>query len=185
MPLKKRLAVHVTDSRRHKHRIISRAIKKYGIAAFDASEFFRVDDPKKLDLAEQITIRLFRSNNPTFGYNMTEGGGGARGFHLRPETKEKLRKKRLGKKASAKTRRRISEVQLGDKNHNFGKKLSDEHKQKIREAIKQHWQRRPAWSYTRGLNPVPDGAPIWKGLEGEQAAMRARWAKKRGAGGGT
>ncbi len=41
----------------------------------------------------------------------------------------------LGKKHTDETKRKMSEAQRGEKNHMFGKKLSEEHRQKIKEAL--------------------------------------------------
>ena len=63
----------------------------------------------------------------------------AKSIHRKPrseETKEKLRKANLGKKASGETRRKISEANKGEKNWLFGKHQSEETKEKLSKANK-------------------------------------------------
>jgi group I intron endonuclease len=58
-----------------------------------------------LDRLEQMWIRLYRSTDPEFGYNKALGGKGTLGVS-----------------------------HYGEANHMFGKKLSEEHKKKLRES---------------------------------------------------
>lgn len=61
----------------------------------------------------------------TYSYNNTYG-----------KRIEKVRAKELGKFVSEETKKKISEAQKGSKSHNFGKKFSEDHKNKISAANK-------------------------------------------------
>jgi hypothetical protein len=52
--------------------------------------------------------------------------------------------KRTSRGHSAETRAKISASMQGEKNHNYGKPLSDEHKQKISTAMIAYWKTIPA-----------------------------------------
>jgi hypothetical protein len=60
--------------------------------------------------------------------NMTSGGEGSRGRIISDEQREKMR----GRKHSDEARRKMSERQMGELNHNYGKKESPEAKEKNR-----------------------------------------------------
>lgn len=66
---------------------------------------------------ERILIKTHRSNNPEHGYNI--GNGGITGNTVSETTRQKLRKSKEG-----------------EKNPFYGKQLTEEHKEKIRETRK-------------------------------------------------
>jgi len=83
------------------------------------------------------------------GYNMTKGGGGARGAQISEETREKQRKAKLGTKMSDSAKEKMSLARKGKKknknwiekiaNSHRGKKMSNEAKIKMSKAqIKAH-----------------------------------------------
>ena len=101
---------------------------------------------------EQEYILKYETFNPDKGYNGTFGGEAE---ILTKQAREKIAKtwackspeelKIHGSKAAAalkgrelppETRRKMSESRSGSKNHNYGKKFSDEHRQKLSEAHK-------------------------------------------------
>lgn len=51
---------------------------------------------KELNKAEKICINHFHSNNPIYGYNLTEGGNTSSGYKHTNESKEKMSKNRKG-----------------------------------------------------------------------------------------
>jgi NUMOD3 motif-containing protein len=85
-------------------------------------------DDESLNAAEIFWIAYFDSKNK--GYNCTEGGEGQRGRAQSEETKEKLRKINLGKKASEATKKKMRENAVGM----TGKKHSQATKEKLRIA---------------------------------------------------
>lgn len=91
-------------------------------------------------------IALFKTNcrkyyNPTYGYNMTDGGDGSCGRFLTNETRAKISKALVGREMSTDTRLKMSESRKGmrfTKEHKAnisqsqkGKVVSDETRQKI------------------------------------------------------
>ncbi len=83
-PLRYRWHRHIREAMtRHANGVaIHHAIRKYGSASFSVERLCS-NISKHADLAaiERLYIRMFRANDPRFGYNMTDGGdgGGARG----------------------------------------------------------------------------------------------------------
>jgi len=63
--------------------------------------------------------------------NRDSGGRFIKGHSLPLEARRKISNFRKGRHPTEETRRKMSESQKGDKNHNYGKSLSEETKQKI------------------------------------------------------
>lgn len=97
---------------------------------------------------EKYYIHLFNSNDKIFGYNLTSGGDGTSDVIftkkriqkiiasnkkriITDETKEKIRKARIGTKVSQETRKKMSENRKGKNNPFYGKHLNDEAKKKM------------------------------------------------------
>lgn len=72
----KRLAQHTNGD----SQVIHKSFQKYGLSNFDAYILLEEYDNDLIKLAEQIFIKTFKSNNKSFGYNMTDGGEGTLGF---------------------------------------------------------------------------------------------------------
>jgi group I intron endonuclease len=126
-----------------------RAIDKYGWNNFKHEVLF---SGLTKDEAEKIEISLIKSHNSTdkkFGYNLLDGGQcGAFGVKRRPETlvkmsiankgkvvpkevRVKISKSLKGKQFTIQHRRKISEAQMGCKNHRFGTTATVETRQKM------------------------------------------------------
>ena len=92
------------------NRHFTSAIEKYGWDNFRHEILFS-DLPKDEAFAKEIElIQLHRSNNPDYGYNQSSGGEYATtGWHPSEETRRKQREVKLGKKLSEEHRRRIKE----------------------------------------------------------------------------
>lgn len=120
----------VTEHSRHGHgHAIKRAYKKHGFTNFTYEHILsNVEDTKFLDFAEQFWIKVFNSLAPN-GYNIESGGRWGKRTNV---------KTNLGKKASAETRKKMSESQkkrFAENGNNFkGKKHSEETKAKMRTA---------------------------------------------------
>ncbi len=147
-PLHKRKKDHKASIKKHPKLLISKAYKKYGFDNFEWTVLYKASSKGDLDSVEMRLIDENNSLSPN-GYNMTTGGEG--GAHL-PEVREKianqLKNRRVtketrellsqklkgkyteekasfyGKKHTEATKRKISEAQLGSKNHNYGKKAT-------------------------------------------------------------
>lgn len=133
----------------YKSQYIYRAINKYGwnniknIVIFDNLDF---ETAQKIEIN---LIKIFKSNNKIFGYNIECGGQlGMVGVKRSEITIEKMRKANIGKIVSSETKQKISnsnkgrivteemkkkmsEKQMGNKNHNFGKKATLETRLKM------------------------------------------------------
>ncbi|MCU9931163.1 NUMOD3 domain-containing DNA-binding protein, partial [Escherichia coli] len=65
-------------------------------------------DPKELYELEKYYIKLHNSKDRKIGYNLTEGGDGTIGRLHSDETKDKIRKKAVGRKASDEVKQKMS-----------------------------------------------------------------------------
>lgn len=151
--IKKRMREH----RRSKHQYaLSRAIRKYGWEMFTWSILLETTDEEyAYNIAEKKFIEQYNSKNPLIGYNLTDGGGGTCGFIPSIETRELMRKKKIGntlseehkakisrsnknRKFSAETRTKISKKLAGNKNFQ-GKTHSDETKKILSSHKAKNW----------------------------------------------
>ena len=111
---------HTLEKRKRQHyiskklEIFHKAIRQWGIESFSWKVLSVVENSMK-GSTEKKAIKVYNTLSPN-GYNSTTGGEG--GYELSEET-----------------RRKLSERQMGKKNHRFGKHLSDETKQKISKAL--------------------------------------------------
>lgn len=139
---------------------IAGAIKKYGWDNFEHiifAEDLSEEDAKNMEIE---LIALYKSNcsrynNPSYGYNMTDGGDGSAGREWTEESRNKLSKTRTGHPTSEETKIKISKankgrkfseevrkkfseshigVMTGEKHPNYGKPRSAETKEKLRKA---------------------------------------------------
>lgn len=115
--IKSRWRTHKCELRLGKHvnKHLQRAWKKYGESSFKFS-VIEIAPVEKLDSLEIAWIK----NLNTFkdGYNLTPGGGGQTGRFLTDEQKKHL-----------------SEINMGDKNPNYGLKRSEETRKRMSEAM--------------------------------------------------
>lgn len=137
--------------------LISKAIKKHGWNNFNSQILLETEDAEfAYKVAESSFIQQYQSNNPEKGYNLTEGGQGTLGFSPTPETRQRMREKKLSKKLTPEHIQKISESALGRTftketknkisnklkgNKNFqGKTFTDEVKQILSEHKAKDWQ---------------------------------------------
>jgi group I intron endonuclease len=152
--IKKRQAEHkrYLNNKGHHNIYLQNAWNKYGEYNFKFS-IIEECTINELNIKEQYWIEYYKSNIRKYGYNMTNGGDGVRGFNFSDEQKQKLSKAHKGqipvnkgKSRSEETKRKISEKCKGIKlseeikekirQANLGKVLSKEHKEKIRQSNK-------------------------------------------------
>ena len=114
-------------------KLLSKAIQKYGDQAFEITVLASaIGDVENLKKIEKQLIVQHRTAVP-FGYNLTIGGDGVFGFKQSKEVVERVAAKKRGTKMSAKSKLKMHEAHLGEKNHFFGKTHSEETKKKISE----------------------------------------------------
>ena len=116
------------------------AICKYGEDAFVVEMLEHNVSEILLDKFEVLHIRFWQSFGSR-GYNLTDGGEGLRGFVHTDETKKKMSESQMGKKNhrfgkihSVETKRKMSDAHKGEKHHYYGKRFSDEHRRKLSES---------------------------------------------------
>lgn len=131
-------------SRYKKCRLLWNAIQKYGTENIKTNILFEGtltdEEASKLECfyIEKYKTNACKYKNPSYGYNLTDGGDGISGCMFTEERLEKLlaqlkeaTDKRRGKPLSEEHKRKLSESHKGI---NLGHKLSDETKAKISKA---------------------------------------------------
>lgn len=148
---------HLWCARNHENRYLYDAMNHYGLDKFEINLIVEAPNEQLNDL-ERFYINKFKSANPLFGYNMTNGGSGVGGklpeeiekrraaniskaLKGRPQSKilvEKRTAKLRGQKRTAEQCQRFSEAQKkrfqNSSGTRLGAKTSEETKQKLREA---------------------------------------------------
>lgn len=81
------------DDGTYKQPLMARAILKYGWDSVTSEILFDNLTFEEANRIEQICIALFRTRDPRFGYNLTDGGGGSHGRAVSEETKHKIGEK--------------------------------------------------------------------------------------------
>lgn len=99
--------------------LITRALKKYGKENFTKEILWECDTIEELNEKEIFFIAKYNSTHRRIGYNIVGGGYGS-----------------LGYDAPAHVRKKWSDRQRGEKNHFYGKKHSEEFKQKVSAKLK-------------------------------------------------
>lgn len=109
-------------------KLINVAIHKYGIGNF-IKEILEdnISSIEKLNEREKFWIKKTDAQNPTIGYNLTEGGDGWSSEFLRGKPKSLEHRKSLSK---------FHHDVSGEKNPMFGKHHSEEAVKRIKEKIK-------------------------------------------------
>lgn len=145
---------------RHNNTYIERTVKKYGKENFTVEVIdsaLLIDD---LNKKEKYWIRKLNTKKPN-GYNLCDGGDNTFGYIHRPESRLLMSQvqKVLGN-------------QVGNKNHFYGKKHSDETKLKMRTT---HWNKKKVMNVKTGV--VYDSCAEAARLNGLNRNMVARVAR--------
>lgn len=111
--LQERMAEHS----RHSATAFDKALKKYGLDAFDVEQIDSASDVDELNKKEIYWIQFHDCMIPN-GYNMCEGGGNTKGFRHSEESRKKMSESRASSFC-------------GEKNPFYGKTHSVESKQKM------------------------------------------------------
>lgn len=143
--LEERWYNHCKSARRKSRLPIHAAIRKYGPEAFMVGWLSHARDRVELNALERHFIARYNSEVPN-GYNRTEGGDGFNGQHT-AESRAKMRQAHLGIKPTAATRLKRGDTLMktwakGQFKRKKRVTLSADHRQRISEAIRLHWETR-------------------------------------------
>lgn len=149
-PIARRWSDHVSKAHQGRQTIIALAMRKHGAEMFTMTLLGEASSWEELCAMEQAAIASYQTFHP-HGYNMTHGGDGTLGRLHSEDTKQRIAAKKRGIPLqlhvrlavsqchkgipkSPEQRLKISEAQRGEKNHHFGKGMSDDLKQKLLEV---------------------------------------------------
>ena len=118
-----RKAEHICNAKYDNNCVFHRAIRKYGMDAFEWEEVYSDVFERDLNGLEIECIKWFGSKIPN-GYNMTDGGEGSIGYKHSEEVKKKIGDISRGRKHTEEAKKKISEKTKG-------KTRSEETKRKI------------------------------------------------------
>jgi group I intron endonuclease len=121
-------------------RCLFNAYNKYGISNF-TFQIICICFDEDCNIYEEEYIKKFNTIAPN-GYNLQAGGNNSK---CHPETKKLISDRLKGRLLTPITdelRKKQSEARMGRKNHNFGKKITNERKLKLSSSIKKIWQER-------------------------------------------
>lgn len=112
------------------------AIQKYGWDNFSHEVLEIVDSYEEANKKEEYYIKLYDSLNHEKGYNLRPGGHNS---PLTEEQKQKISNSLKGRIFSPETKEKMRQANLGEKNPMFGKRMSEESKEKIRISLEEYW----------------------------------------------
>lgn len=145
----KRWGKNGSEYTRDESSVFGCAIKKYGWENFYHEIFANNLSKERACALEVLLIKILRTRDKEYGYNIQPGGQlGNAGVVFSEESKEKMRKAKVGKKLTEEHKKHISDSLKGHKppkfteeskaklrSANLGKTLSDETKRKISNTL--------------------------------------------------
>ena len=134
---------------------IHKAMAKYGEDNFLLEIIDFADTYDELKEKEKFYIKKYNSKDRSIGYNLTEGGDGTFGRLHSEETKNKIRLKALGRKASEETRRKMSESRKG--------KCSDKKRKHLQEISKLNCKK--VYQYDKNLKLIAEYTSLTEASE--------------------
>lgn len=123
---------------------IHKSMAKYGEENFTLEIIDFADTYDELKEKEKFYIKKFNSTDRSIGYNLTEGGDGTFGRLHSEETKEKIRQKALGRKASDETKKKMSAIRK--------EKCSEKMREHLKEISRKN--SRKVYQYDKELNLI-------------------------------
>ena len=104
-----RFGRHLINANKKINRHLYDSINHYGKESFKIELIEECAD-ELLNEREIYWISKYKSNQKEFGYNMTDGGDGGK---MQPESIEKMKLKKTGRKTSDETKKKQSKSQIG------------------------------------------------------------------------
>jgi group I intron endonuclease len=126
--IKQRWGVHVWYAEKKIGNYFHSAISKYGPENFSIEEIARASSMEELSELEKFHIARLGSHRPEVGYNLTMGGEGT---SPSDELRKRMRDTHLGKKHSPETIEKMRQAKLGKKNPFYGKTHTEEAREKM------------------------------------------------------
>lgn len=115
-----------------------RAIEKYGWDGFDHEIFASNLTEEEAQHMEKLLIKELQTQDPEFGYNISDGGSTTR---ISEEGRKKLSEQKkgelnpnFGRIVSEEEKKHLSELFSGERNPNYGRKHTEEARRKMSEA---------------------------------------------------
>ena len=131
-----RFSRHLINANKKINRHLYDSINRYGKEAFKIELIEECADDL-LNKREIYWISKHKSNQKEFGYNMTDGGDGSK---MQPESIEKMRLKKTGRKTSDETKKKQSKSQIGKHVGDLNVAKRPEVKEKISKTLKQKYE---------------------------------------------
>ncbi len=125
--LEHRLSTHKGATKAGANYPINNSIRKYGLENFDVEILANAENQDKLDALECYWIRELKTCK--IGMNLSPGGKG-----WSPEKRAWMSGLMKGREFSEETRKKFSKAQSGKNNPMYGKKHTDEVREKISES---------------------------------------------------
>ena len=145
-----RIQQHFNDAQKGSKLLVHNAIRKYGQNNITINWLhYKCVSESDLNDLERYYIAQKKTNDLQFGYNMTEGGEGVKGWKHSEESKEKIREAQKEYSKNPEVRKKRSEVHKGKvvteetrqkmSDAQKGKKPSKESNDKRSKTLKIHW----------------------------------------------
>ena len=154
-----RLKQHRSDARKGINRMLYCAMRKHGIDTFSMEIIYGSRDKEHIfKEMEQFFIRLYESNTPAKGYNLTFGGEGGNTIISLTKEQRIIRGKKISDKLTGRIKSETHKHNIsvskkgkfeGNKNPMWGKTQSEEGKKRIGAASKQRMTGRKVSEETR------------------------------------
>ena len=156
--MKNRFARHrsALSSSQHRNHHLQAAWNRHGEAAFVFYPMV-ICSIDSIASVEVCLIAELKTTDKSFGYNIEWGG--QQNHRMSEETKRKISAKTKGHTLSAEAREKIRLAHLGEKNHNFGKPMSESAKAK---SAAKHRGKPCLWHSKSVAARQKNGNYVWK-----------------------
>ncbi|MCM1222866.1 MAG: NUMOD3 domain-containing DNA-binding protein, partial [Lachnospiraceae bacterium] len=128
-----RVATHISslNSHTHKNRHLQAAWDKYGADTFT---FECIEECLRANVVEreQYWINFYNASNPEYGYNICPIAGNTLGIRQSCETRDKIRRKAIGRIAPDEMKRKMSASKRGCLNPMYGHHHTEQAREKMK-----------------------------------------------------